>query len=206
MYVKGQVDDLELKQVENMIKNLFGIRVKSGYIDLIKFEYIADDVTSKGTVVFNYHDLELDLKKKDGKDKNTGDNKYKEKSNKFLNFFAKEALRKNNIPGSDKYVSAGYIYRERIRDKAFSDALWGSIEVGLLDVAVKDAFFNAKKKHIRKEKKKVRKEEQSARKEENKEKKIQNAAKADTDSNSNSKSDNKKNKKKNKKKKKKDKE
>ena len=170
MYVKGQVADLSFKQVENMIMNLFGIKVKSGYIDLLKFEYVADDVTSKGKVVFDYYELELDLKKKAGKNKETGDEKYNEKSNKFLNFFAKEAIRRDNMPDSSKYVATGYIYRERIRNKAFSDALWGSIEVGLLDVAVKNAFFNSKKNYNKKEKKKVRKEEQAKRKSKKKKK------------------------------------
>ena len=200
MYVKGQVEDLNLKQVENMIKNLFGIEVMSGYLKLLKFEYIADDVTSNGKVVFNYHDLALDLKKKAGKIKETNENIYKDKSNKLLNFFAKGAIRKDNMPGYGKYKPIGYIHRERIRDKAFSDALWGSIEVGIFDVAIKDAFFNSKKKYNKKEKKKLRKEEQAAREAENEKKNADQAL--DTESKSSTKSG-KKNK--NKKKKKKDK-
>ena len=159
MQVDGKVTDLSMKKVDNMITNLFGVEVISGYIDLLEFHYVATDVLSTGEVVFNYSDLFLDLKQQQLKKSDDGENVYKNKSNYFLNFLVQEAIRNDNIPGKKSYVPVGYIFRDRIRDKAFSDALWHSIQQGLFDVAIKDAFFNSKKKYEKEQKKKKKKSE-----------------------------------------------
>jgi hypothetical protein len=168
MYVKGQVVDLSLIKVENMIKNLFGIGIATGHLDLLKFEYQADDVTSRGEVVFDYRNLVLDVKKRDRKngDKGNSEAKYKEKSSRFFNFFVKEAVIVDNIPGSEKYIPVGYIYRDRVRDKAFSDALWGSIEVGVFDIAVKDTYFDSKRNYNKQGNKKAKQEKKEMKREE----------------------------------------
>ena len=157
MHVDGKVTDLSFIKVENMITNLFGIEVSSGYIDLLEFHYDMTDVISTGEVVFNYHDLFLDIKKQQIKKSDEGENVYKKKSSHFLNFLVQEAIRNDNVPGKKTYVPIGYILRDRIRDKAFSDALWGSIQQGMLDIALKNAFYNSKRKYEKEQKKKKKK-------------------------------------------------
>jgi len=158
MQVDGKVTDLSFKKVDNMIKNLFGIEVNTGYIDLLEFHFDATDVLSTGEVVFDYHDLILDMKQQDRKESEGDEKAYKKKSNHFLNFMVGEAVRRDNVPGRKSYVPIGYIIRDRIRDKAFSDALWGSIQMGIFDIVLKDAFFDSRKKYDKKVKKEQRQE------------------------------------------------
>lgn len=156
MHVDGKVVNMSLRKTENMITNLFGIEVNTGYMDLLEFHYDATDLMTTGTVVFDYQELILDLKKqvKTGEDGEEKD--YKTKSNHFLNFMVGEAVRRDNVPGRKTYVPTGYILRDRIRDKAFSDMLWGSIQQGMLDIALKDAFFDSRKSYNKKAKKEER--------------------------------------------------
>jgi hypothetical protein len=186
MFVKGQVVDLSLKKTENMIKNLFGIGVKSGHLDLLKFEYLADDSTSVGEMVFDYSNFVLDFKVQDKKEESNDGKKYSEKSKRFLNFLVKEAVVENNIPGTKKYIQVGYIQRDRIRDKAFSDALWGSIEVGISDIAIKDTFYDSRKNYSKQESKKNRKTKKQERVEEKEINKADQTDKKLNDDNNNS--------------------
>lgn len=159
MYVDGSVTNMSFIKVENMIKNLFGIEVNTGYIDLLEFHYVANDDISIGEVVFDYHNLLLDLKKEDRKEGEGDEKVYKKESKHFLNFIVQEAVRHDNVPGRKTYVPVGYILRDRIRDKAFSDALWGSIQQGLMDIALKDAFFDSRKKYEKEQRKKKKTEQ-----------------------------------------------
>ena len=75
---------------------------------------------------------------------------------------AGEAVRRDNVPGRKTYDPIGYIIRDRVRDKAFSDALWGSIQMGIFDVVLKDAFYNSRKKYGKEEKKKEKQESKAS--------------------------------------------
>lgn len=163
MHVDGIVTDLSFIKVENMIKNLFGIEVNSGYIDLLEFHFDATDVLSTGQVVFDYHDLILDMKQQDRKESEGDEKVYKNKSNHFLNFMVGEAVRRDNVPGRKTYDPIGNIFRDRIRDKAFSDALWGSIQMGIFDIVLKDAFYDSKKKYEKEQKKKEKTEQKEVK-------------------------------------------
>ena len=165
MHVDGKMINMPFVKAENMIKNMFGVEVTSGYIDLLEFQFDATDVYSEGKVVLNYHDLVLDLKKKDKSDKSTDDKQFKEKSNHFINFAVHGAIIKDNIPGDKKYTPVGYIMRERIRDKAFADAIWGSIQDGIFDIIIIDALYNSKNKYKKQIKKEQKAEEKSKKKE-----------------------------------------
>lgn len=171
MKVDGTVRDLSLKKSEYLIENLFGVGVESGHLDLLEFHYVANDIYGQGKTVFNYSDLVFDLKKEDKKLESGDEKVYDEtKSHKFLNFLVNSSVRENNMPGDKKYNAEGFIYHERERNKAFSAMLWECIQTGIIDVVVKDSFFNAKKKHNRKQKKEVKAEEKEEKKENNEQK------------------------------------
>jgi hypothetical protein len=167
MHVVGTVQDLQLKKAENMILNLFGVGVESGYLHYLHFDYEANDYSGQGSLIFNYTDLKFDLKKKD-KDQHGDDNTFDEhKSKKFLNKIVESTIRESNMPTDPKYKSSGFIYHERTRHKAFSALLWECIQTGITDVVIKDSYFDARKKHNRdlnKYKKSVEKEQKKKNK------------------------------------------
>ena len=168
--VSGSLKNMSLKKAENMVKPLYGIEVQSGQIDELVFDFSMDDNIGKGTMKFDYSELKLDVKKEEKQEKNDSLNiEYTNQSSGVLNFAANQAIRTSNMPGEGSYQATGNIIIDRTKNKPVFDLLWNCIANGMMDIAIKDAFFDSQKnyeKAFKKYQKQQKKEAKKAEKEE----------------------------------------
>jgi hypothetical protein len=150
VYIKGSIINMPLQEAENMIKPLYGVTIKSGYLNELRYDLAMNENKGEGRMVFNYSDLAIDIKKDSLKHSDEDGN---EKSNKFLNFVANEAIRTNNLPDDKKYVSYGYMIFDRSKNKPIFDLYWHSLQTGLMDIVVHDALYTSKGTYSKKKKK-----------------------------------------------------
>ena len=154
----GSLKNMSFKKAENMVKPLYGIEVLSGYIDQMLFDFAMDENNGKGKMVFDYRDLKVDVKAEDKKDKKEGDEtKYTDKSVGVFNFAANNAVRTSNIPGEKGYKTDGNIIVDRTKNKPVFDLLWNCLANGMMDIAIKDLYFNSEKNYSKKQKKAAKK-------------------------------------------------
>ena len=163
--VSGSLNNLPFEKVENMTKPLYGIEVKSGHIDRLAFNFAMDENFGKGKMQFDYSDLILDVKAQDKVEKKQGnETQYTDKSVGIFNFAVNEAVKTNNIPGDPNYKTEGAIIVDRTKIKPVFDLLWNCLANGMMDIALKDIYFNSEKNYLKKQKK----EEKQRKKEERK--------------------------------------
>lgn len=151
VYVKGSVLNLPLQKAENMIKPLYGVSIESGYLNKLSYDLAMNENTGEGRLVFNYSDLKVDIKKDSLKHSDLDGN---QKSNKFLNFVANEAIRSNNMPATKKYAAYGHMIFDRTKNKPIFDLYWHSLQTGIMDIVVHDALYTSKGAYLKQEKKK----------------------------------------------------
>ncbi len=164
MDVAGSLKNMSMKKIENMVKPLFGIAVNSGQINQLAFNFGMDENMSKGKIIFDYSDLQLDVKAEDKDQKKVEqETQYTDKSMGILNFAFNNAIKSSNIPGDKNYKSEGNIILDRVKDKSVFDLLWNSLAVGMMDIVVFDALYNSQKNY----EKKLKKQEKKAKKQEN---------------------------------------
>lgn len=150
VYIKGSIINMPLQEAENMIKPLYGVTIKSGYLNELSYDLAMNENKGEGRMVFNYSDLAIDIKKDSLKHSDEDGN---EKSNKVLNFITNEAVRSNNLPGDKKYHPYGYMIFDRAKNKPIFDLYWHCIQSGLMDIVVHDALYTSKGAYYKKEKK-----------------------------------------------------
>lgn len=168
VYIKGSILNMPLEKAENMVKPMFGVNIPSGYMNNLSYNLTMNENIGRGSIRFDYKDLKVDIKK-DSTAKHTEESG-QVKSNKFLNFVGNEAIISNNIPGTKNYKESGYMIYDRSKDKPIFDLFWHSLQTGIMDIVVIDAFYKSKVNYEKKEKKKV-KEATSKKKKESKRKK-----------------------------------
>ena len=158
IYVTGSLKNLPFKKAENMVKPLYGIEITSGQIEDLAFNFTMDENIGKGNLKFDYKDLKVDVKAQDKKEKKEGnETKYTEKSVGLFNFAIGEAVRSSNMPGDPKYKPEGIIIVDRTKIKPVFDLLWNCLANGMMDVAIKDFYYNSKKNYDKKQKKEAKK-------------------------------------------------
>jgi len=150
VYAKGSIINMPLQNAENMIKPLYGVSIKSGYLEELSYDLAMNENKGEGRMVFNYSDLVIDIKKDSLKHSDLDGN---EKSNKFLNFLTNEAVRSNNLPSDKKYHSYGYMIFDRTKNKPIFDLYWNSLQTGLMDIVVHDALYTSQGAYSKKKKK-----------------------------------------------------
>jgi len=69
-HVKGAIEKLELTKLNSSSENLGKIRIKSGFLDLLSFDFIMTDERSAGKIVGAYHNLVIQQLKKHTEEKN----------------------------------------------------------------------------------------------------------------------------------------
>jgi hypothetical protein len=67
----GKITNLELTQLNPLIETMAYVRIESGTLNTLNFDFDYDDYTSRGKILLNYDNLKLiGLKKEDGTKKN----------------------------------------------------------------------------------------------------------------------------------------
>jgi hypothetical protein len=158
IYAKGSLVNMDLQKTEYMIKPLYGVSISSGYLNKLSYELAMNENMGEGRLVFSYSDLKVDFKKDS---LSSNDANAEQKSNKFLNFVANGAIKTNNIPSTNKYIPYGHMIYERSKDKAIFDLYWHSIQSGIMDIVIPDAFYSPKSSYNKKEKRKEKNREKS---------------------------------------------
>ncbi len=152
--VKGSLRNMAFNRAENMVKPLYGVEIKSGNINNLAFDFSMNENKSVGNLYFEYVDLLVDLKVEDKTEKQSNDKtKYSEKSSGILNFVVNNAVKASNQPEDKKFQAKGNIILDRNKEKPVFDLLWNSIAIGMMDVVVKDAFFDSKNNYQKNAKK-----------------------------------------------------
>lgn len=72
-YVKGSIEKLELTKLNSSSENLGKIRIKSGLLDFLSFDFTMTTKRSTGKIIGAYHQLVIQQLKKHTKEKNVAD-------------------------------------------------------------------------------------------------------------------------------------
>ena len=180
--VSGSLRNMAFKKAENMVKPLFGVEIVSGKINQMLFDFAMDENKGEGKMVFDYENLKIEVKKTDKSQKNESDEiVYTEKKGGFFSFAANEAVKTSNMVGDAKYKSEGNIIVDRIKFKPVFDLLWNCLANGMMDIAIKDLYFDSVKNYGKKQQKQTKKELREERKQQ---KELQRKAKKEQKNNS----------------------
>jgi hypothetical protein len=72
-YVKGAIERLQLSKLNSSSENLGKIRIKSGFLDFLSFDFNMTEQRSTGKIIGAYHHLVIQQLKKHTDDKNVAD-------------------------------------------------------------------------------------------------------------------------------------
>jgi hypothetical protein len=120
----GKVGSLELKDVNNILKNVVSVTAESGKVDSMSFGFHATDKRSTGKMRFYYHDLKIDVLDKDKKDQ-----KLKQK---IASFLANKIIVKDANPKKGESVRVTEIDFDRDPNKYLFFYTWKSIQSGIM--------------------------------------------------------------------------
>jgi len=120
----GSVGAMQLKPLNGMLEPAINIRFNGGKVDRMTFSFSATDDQSSGWMEFLYHDLDVELLRKDqGTEKG------------FLSKMANWVALSNNPPSGKplKIVEIDYI---RNKNKGIINYIWKTIQSGLVRTIV----------------------------------------------------------------------
>lgn len=120
--VYGKLDTFDMRRTNQMFEDVTSIRVESGEVKELSFNFHADDNKSIGELDFYYKDLQVRLRQ--GKNK---------RPRRLLKWIVEKVIikEKNTLAGSNK---KGKIDILRNQEKGFFNQLWNSVLDGLKDV------------------------------------------------------------------------
>jgi len=72
-HITGEIDNLELVKLNSSSENLGKIRIKSGLLDFLSFDFVMTNERSTGKIVGAYHNLVIQQLKKHTDEKNVAD-------------------------------------------------------------------------------------------------------------------------------------
>jgi hypothetical protein len=72
-YIKGAIERLELTKLNSSSENLGKIRIKSGFLDFLSFDFTMTEQRSTGQIIGAYHHLIIQQLKKHTEEKNVAD-------------------------------------------------------------------------------------------------------------------------------------
>lgn len=104
-YCSGSMTSMSMISFNPIIEQASQVSIKSGQLDSLSFSFVAHEYSSKGTMRFMYHDLEVELMNKEGEK-----HRLKEKVKTFL---ANKLVVKDSNPGKDGKVRISNIYAKR---------------------------------------------------------------------------------------------
>jgi hypothetical protein len=72
-YIEGAIERLELTRLNSSSENLGKIRIKSGFLDFLSFDFTMTEQRSTGKIIGAYHHLIIQQLKKHTEEKNVAD-------------------------------------------------------------------------------------------------------------------------------------
>jgi len=95
-----EVGNMELSKLNPTLTPLAGVEIESGQLSKIKYQMNASRYHSQNKLIFDYSDLHMNMVKES--DDHTA------KKRIFLSAMANAAIRNNNMPDQEKYLTAEY--------------------------------------------------------------------------------------------------
>ncbi|MDO9552600.1 hypothetical protein [Rhodonellum sp.] len=139
--LKGTLGKMPLRTLNNMIEPEAKISLKSGVINRLDFNIIANDYEGSGEAIVRYEDLELELLNKDfGKDQNV--------FRKIGSFLANKVVIKSNNPNKRGDLKKGTVYYLREPHKSIYNYWWKLIFSGLKSTLTGEDLEEMKKKEL----------------------------------------------------------
>lgn len=116
----GSISNMTFKELNPILIPMANVRVESGYLKDLTFDFKYNEYTSKGTINLDYHDLQLISL-------NTNKRSTNEIKTFFMNVFVKNERNKSLLPQQKN----GVIDIERDRKRYIFNVWWKSIQDGL---------------------------------------------------------------------------
>ena len=132
---------MELATLNPTLHPLAGVEIKSGQLSSIKYKMNASSRQSQNKLIFDYSDLHMNVLKE--KENHTA------KKRVFLSAIANAAIRNNNMPDQEKYMTAEYQSERNIYRSPVNYIIQGLIQ-GIMRIVpgknVQKALTKEKKK------------------------------------------------------------
>jgi hypothetical protein len=122
---EGHMGGLDARTLNRIIKNTIGVKIISGKIHSMDFDFSANDTLSRGKLRLAYTGMKIKVLKLDKDDFTQSEEK------NFLSFTANLAVNTNNDPAKSSFHE-GTIYRVRNPRKTFLDYSLESVITGVL--------------------------------------------------------------------------
>lgn len=138
----GSLDKMDASVLNNLLYRLLLIKIESGYLTNVNFDFVADKDSASGYIDISYKNLKIDIK-------NT------EKPNKsvfFVNALVNTITKTNNIKGTASFTRGFISYKHDYNDK-FIKYLWKIINNGITNTLLPAKEVKGKSKKYRKDKK-----------------------------------------------------
>jgi hypothetical protein len=124
-WIKGYLEPVYFSAFNSITEPNLGLKTIEGRVDLLQFEFQYNNSSSAGHLLMDYHNLKVQLSKKN----HNGTNKL---TSTIVNTFI---LKSNNIPGEKDYKT-GTIQFERDKKRSFLSYWWKSIYSGIKDIVI----------------------------------------------------------------------
>jgi len=140
-----EMGSMELVKLNPTLTPLAGVEIEKGELTRIKFHMNASKANSQNKLIFDYSDLHMNMLK-ESKD-------HTEKKRLFLSALANAAIRNNNMPGQEKYLTAEYQSERNIYRSPVNYIIQGLIQ-GIIRIVPGKKVQKALTKEKKKKKKK----------------------------------------------------
>jgi hypothetical protein len=151
--VKGNLAEMDARTLNEYLRKLLLMRIKSGYVLGVDFNFVANKDSARGYIDISYKNLKIDIK-------NT------EKPNKsvvFVNALVNTITKSNNIKGADNFTRGFIQYKHDYNDK-FIKYLWKIINNGLMNTLLPAKEIKGKSKKYKKQEKDKKQENKNDKK------------------------------------------
>lgn len=172
---KGKVGPVDMVKLNPLSQALGLVKIESGQIQHIDFDFTANGKGSAGTMYMYYNNLKVALLKE-------GEDGKPVKKKGFISFLANELLIKDENPSKGKPVRMAKVNFERPPQASFFNLLWKSVFIGMRETVglgivpmktpAEGREVVVKKMEERKEKREGRKEKRRERRAARKAKKL----------------------------------
>ncbi|MCW3086171.1 MAG: hypothetical protein JWP12_3537 [Bacteroidetes bacterium] len=134
----GKLYEMDLNAVNPMLENSAHIHVKNGKVDSLVFSFDANDVNSKGSMKFMYHNLEVELLDRTDQGQDP--------KHQLLTFIAKQFIINEQNPSKGKPVRITPIYFPRDPNRFFFYYTWKSLQSAIMPAIGLPKGFKMNKK------------------------------------------------------------
>lgn len=120
----GYMGPMPLEVTDSVVRNLTPVTIKSGQMDTLHFSFYADETAARGSMLFRFHDLKIELQNKENQTTTTS---------KFLSeLLHLLKLKEDNVTPGHINEDVTAIYYKRNPDKFIFNYCWKAILSGMM--------------------------------------------------------------------------